>query len=50
MVADYGKGRIFHTILGHDVKAMENEGFQTLLLRATEWAATGKVSQKKIKK
>jgi type 1 glutamine amidotransferase len=50
MVAVYGKGRIFHTILGHDVKAMENEGFQTLLLRGTEWAATGKVSQKKIKK
>jgi len=46
MVAGYGNGRIFHTILGHDVKAMENEGFQTLLLRGTEWAATGKVSQK----
>jgi len=46
MVAGYGNGRIFHTILGHDVKAMENEGFQTLLLRGTEWAATGNVSQK----
>jgi type 1 glutamine amidotransferase len=46
MVANYGKGRIFHTILGHDVKAMENEGFRTLLLRGSEWAATGKVSKK----
>ena len=46
MVANYGKGRIFHTILGHDVKAMENESFQTLLLRGTEWVATGKVSKK----
>jgi len=46
MVANYGKGRIFHTILGHDVKAMENEGFQNLLLRGTEWAAIGKVSLK----
>jgi len=46
MVDSYGKGRIFHTILGHDVKAMENEGFRTLLLRGTEWAATGKVSKK----
>jgi type 1 glutamine amidotransferase len=46
-VADYGKGRIFHTILGHDVKAMENEGFQSLMIRGTEWAATGKVSNKK---
>lgn len=46
MVAGFGKGRIFHTILGHDVRAMETEGFQTLLLRGTEWAATGKVSKK----
>lgn len=46
MVTKYGKGRIFHTILGHDVKAMESEGFRTLLLRGTEWAATGKVSKK----
>jgi type 1 glutamine amidotransferase len=47
MVAGYGKGRIFHTILGHDVKAMESVGFQTLLLHGAEWAATGKVSKKK---
>jgi type 1 glutamine amidotransferase len=46
MVAGYGKGRIFHTILGHDLKAMESEGFQMLMLRGTEWAATGKVLQK----
>jgi type 1 glutamine amidotransferase len=46
MVAEYGTGRIFHTILGHDIRAMESEGFQTLLIRGTEWAATGKVSQK----
>jgi type 1 glutamine amidotransferase len=45
MVAGYGKGRIFHTILGHDVTTMESEGFRTLLLRGTEWAATGKVSK-----
>lgn len=45
MVSEYGKGRIFHTILGHDVRAMRNTGFQTLLLRATEWAATGEVTQ-----
>jgi type 1 glutamine amidotransferase len=46
MVAEYGKGRIFHTILGHDLIAMQSEGFQSLLLRGTEWAATGKVLQK----
>lgn len=45
MVAGYGKGRIFHTILGHDVNAMESEGFQTLLLRGTEWAARGKINE-----
>ena len=43
MVSDYGKGRIFHTILGHDARAMRNLGFKTLIRRGTEWAATGKV-------
>lgn len=44
-VATYGKGRIFHTILGHDTRAMENKGFISVLLRGTEWSATGKVTQ-----
>ena len=44
-VAGYGKGRIFHTILGHDLKAMQNDGFLGLILRGTEWAATGEVTQ-----
>lgn len=44
-VSDYGRGRIFHTILGHDIRAMRNSGFKSLLLRGTEWAATGKVTQ-----
>lgn len=39
-----GNGRCFHNILGHDVKAMRNTGWKTLMLRGTEWAATGKVS------
>lgn len=46
MVSEYGKGRIFHTIMGHDIKAMRNTGFQILLLRAVEWAVTGAVTQK----
>lgn len=41
-----GKGRSFFLLLGHDVNAMKNRGFQTLLLRGSEWAATGKVIQK----
>jgi len=43
-VGSYGKGRIFHTILGHDATALRNPGFQTLILRAAEWASTGQVS------
>lgn len=40
----YGKGRVFHTPMGHDVNAMKCVGFQTTLLRGTEWAATGMVT------
>ena len=40
-----GKGRIFHTTLGHDIAAMSCVGFITTLQRGTEWAATGKVTQ-----
>jgi uncharacterized protein len=46
MVTDYGKGRIFHTTMGHDVAALSCVGFMTTLQRGTEWAATGKVTQK----
>ena len=42
----YGKGRVFHTMLGHDVEAMRCEGFIATLLRGAEWAASGKVKQK----
>jgi type 1 glutamine amidotransferase len=41
-----GKGRTFSMLLGHDANAMKNFGFQTLLLRGSEWAATGTVTQK----
>ena len=42
----YGKGRVFHTTLGHDVEAMRCVGFIATFLRGTEWAASGKVTQK----
>lgn len=42
----YGKGRIFHTILGHAVANMKCVGFIVTLQRGAEWAATGKVKQK----
>jgi len=46
MVINYGKGRVFHTTLGHGVDSHKGVGFITLLQRGTEWAATGQVSQK----
>lgn len=50
MTISYGKGRIFHTVLGHADEgggpAMECVGFIVTLQRGTEWAASGKVTQK----
>lgn len=40
----YGKGRVFHTPMGHDANAMKCWGFAGTLTRGTEWAATGKVT------
>ena len=42
----YGKGRVFHTTLGHDLAAMQCVGFITTFQRGAEWAATGKVKSK----
>ncbi len=48
----YGKGRVFHTTLGHcntqddeKVFSLNCVGFITTLQRGTEWAATGEVTQ-----
>jgi type 1 glutamine amidotransferase len=41
---DYGKGRVFHTPMGHGNDSQECVGFITTLQRGTEWAATGKVT------
>jgi hypothetical protein len=46
MVLNYGKGRVFHTTMGHDIPALRCVGFITTFQRGTEWAATGKVTQK----
>ncbi|MCE7038945.1 ThuA domain-containing protein [Dyadobacter sp. CY312] len=46
MVLNYGKGRIFHHTTGHDPIGMSSVDFGVLLLRGTEWVATGKVTQK----
>ena len=46
MVLSYGKGRVFHTTLGHDVSALSSVDFVVTFQRGTEWAATGAVTQK----
>lgn len=45
MVLDYGKGRVFHTTLGHDTEAFQSVGFIVTFLRGSEWAASGEVTQ-----
>jgi type 1 glutamine amidotransferase len=57
-VLEYGRGRVFHLMLGHvwphdfnsgykgyQMVAFENENFQQCLLRGAEWAATGSVQE-----
>ena len=49
VVRTYGKGRVFHCILGHvweggTMETFDNPEFQRVLLRGCEWAATGKVT------
>lgn len=50
MAIKYGKGRIFHSVMGHVGKQHNNTildaGFLTTYLRGAEWAATGRVTQK----
>jgi type 1 glutamine amidotransferase len=40
----YGKGRVFHTPMGHGNDSQECVGFIATLQRGAEWAATGKVT------
>lgn len=42
---DYGKGKVFHTGLGHMGYSMECVGFMTTFQRGAEWVATGEVTQ-----
>ena len=46
MTIAYGRGRVFHTTMGHDINALSSVDFVVTLQRGTEWAATGKVTQK----
>lgn len=44
LAISYGKGRVFHTLLGSTPDGMACVGYQTILQRGAEWAATGKVT------
>jgi type 1 glutamine amidotransferase len=46
MALSYGRGRVFHTTLGHDINALSSVDFVVTFQRGTEWAATGSVTQK----
>ena len=39
----YGKGRVFHTALGHDTKAIAQPGFAASFVSGAEWVARGTV-------
>jgi len=45
MVLEYGRGCVFHTTFGHDVRALSSVDFVVTFQRGTEWAATGEVTQ-----
>ena len=46
MTIAYGEGRVFHTPMGHvgSFVPVHCVGFQTIVARGTEWAATGAVT------
>jgi type 1 glutamine amidotransferase len=41
---EFGKGRVFTTVLGHDVPTIQTPAFLATFPRGVEWAATGKVT------
>jgi type 1 glutamine amidotransferase len=41
----YGQGRVVHSTLGHDTKAIATPEVTTIIVRGVEWAATGKVAK-----
>jgi type 1 glutamine amidotransferase len=38
-VLNYGKGRVFHSVLGHDVQAFESPYVGRLYCNACAWSA-----------
>lgn len=44
VINQYGQGRSFYVVFGHELASMQEPGFMLSLVRGTEWAATGQVS------
>jgi type 1 glutamine amidotransferase len=44
VVTRFGKGRVFTTVLGHEVPGMWEDAFRIPFVRGTEWAASGQVT------
>lgn len=44
VTSKYGQGRVFSTLLGHNVAAMQEDSFITTFARGVEWAASGNVT------
>jgi type 1 glutamine amidotransferase len=42
-VNNYGRGRVYENVLGHNLEAMADPKYQDLMRRGVIWAATGKV-------
>ncbi len=45
LAVEYGKGRVFHSVMGHFDYSQECVGFITTFQRGAEWAVTGTVTQ-----
>ena len=48
LTVNYGRGRVFHSPMGHSPRAMQCVGFIVTLQRGAEWAATGRVAAAKL--
>jgi uncharacterized protein len=42
---EYGKGRVFATMIGHSAQAAQSPGFRATFTRGVEWVATGEATQ-----
>lgn len=44
VVTEFGAGRVFNTVLGHELAGMWEDAFRITFVRGTEWAGSGRVT------